>query len=128
MGKLRHVALYADDIEATARFYEEAFGLSRVLQREHVITLSDGVVSLAIADMRVSRTGKRGLDHIGFLVDDMDAAAATLENLGSEHCGQISRTRAVPSIERKYNDPNGLVFDIVTPGHAGPVWGIPQCS
>ena len=84
MGKLRHVALYADDIEKTARFYEQAFGLERVLQREHVITLSDGVVSLAIADMRVSRTGRKGLDHIGFLVEDMDTAAATLESLGSE--------------------------------------------
>ena len=125
MGKLRHVALYADDIEKTARFYEQAFGLERVLQREHVITLSDGVVSLAIADMQVSRTGRKGLDHIGFLVEDLEAAAATLESLGSEHCGQISRTRADPGIERKYSDPNGLVFDIVTPGHAGPVWGIP---
>ena len=125
MGKLRHVALYADDIEKTARFYEQAFGLERVLQREHVITLSDGVVSLAIADMRVSRTGRKGLDHIGFLVEDMEAAAATLASLGSEHCGQISRTRADPGIERKYSDPNGLTFDIVTPGHAGPVWGIP---
>jgi len=125
MGKLRHVALYADDIEKTARFYEQAFGLERVLQREHVITLSDGVVSLAIADMRVSRTGHKGLDHIGFLVEDMEEAAATLESLGSEHCGQISRTRADPGIERKYSDPNGLTFDIVTPAHAGPVWGIP---
>jgi len=125
MGKLRHVALYADDIEKTARFYEQAFGLERVLQREHVITLSDGVVSLAIADMRVSRTGRKGLDHVGFLVEDMEAAAATLESLGSEHCGQISRTLADPGTERKYSDPNGLVFDIVTPGHAGPVWGIP---
>ena len=125
MGKLRHVALYADDIEKTARFYEQAFGLERVLQREHVITLSDGVVSLAIADMRVSRTGRKGLDHVGFLVEDMEAAAARLESLGSAHCGQISRARADPGIERKYSDPNGLVFDIVTPEHAGPVWGIP---
>jgi catechol 2,3-dioxygenase-like lactoylglutathione lyase family enzyme len=125
MGKLRHIALYADDIEATADFYEKAFGLERVLQREHVITLSDGVVSLAIADMRNSHTGKKGLDHIGFLVDDMESAAARLESIGSVHCGQISRTRANPSIERKYSDPNGFVFDIVTPEHARPVWGIP---
>ena len=124
MGKLRHVALYADDIEATADFYEKAFEMARVLQREHVITLSDGVVSLAIVDATRDKNGKKGLDHIGFLVDDMHAAAARLEAIGSEHCGQISRTRADPNIERKYRDPDGLVFDIVTPAHARPVWGI----
>ena len=125
MGKLRHIALYADDIEKTAKFYENAFGMERVLVREQVITLSDGVVSLAIVDTRRHGGGKKGLDHIGFLVEDMDAAAATLDAIGSEHCGQISRTRADPNIERKYRDPDGLVFDIVTPEHARPVWGIP---
>jgi len=124
MAKLRHVALYADDIEATASFYEKAFDMQRVLQREHAITLSDGVVSMAIVNAARRSNGKPGLDHIGFLVDDMDAAAARLEAMGSVHCGQISKRRANPSIERKYSDPNGLVFDIVTPQHAEPVWGI----
>jgi hypothetical protein len=55
----------------------------------------------------------------------MESAAARLESIGSAQCGQISRTRADPSIERKYSDPNGFVFDIVTPEHARPVWGIP---
>ena len=124
MAKLRHVALYADDIEATASFYEKAFDMQRVLQREHAITLSDSVVSMAIVNAARRSNGKPGLDHIGFLVDDMDAAAARLEAMGSVHCGQISKRRANPSIERKYSDPNGLVFDIVTPQHAEPVWGI----
>jgi len=85
MAKLRHVALYADDIEATASFYEKAFDMQRVLQREHAITLSDGVVSMAIVNAARRSNGKPGLDHIGFLVDDMDAAAARLEAMGSVH-------------------------------------------
>jgi catechol 2,3-dioxygenase-like lactoylglutathione lyase family enzyme len=125
MGKLRHVALYADDIEATAAFYEKAFELKRVLVRDFAITLSDGVVSLAIVDARRNPHGRTGLDHVGFLVDDMEAAAAKLTAAGSEHCGQIARERANSGIERKYRDPNGLVFDIVTAEHARPVWGIP---
>ncbi|MEN3355599.1 MAG: hypothetical protein V7640_3757, partial [Betaproteobacteria bacterium] len=68
MGKLRHIALYAEDIEATARFYQRAFGLSRVRQVDGVIALSDGVISLAIADARRNANGGKGLDHIGFLV------------------------------------------------------------
>src|SRR5271157_4129242 len=121
MGKLRHIALYADDIAATAAFYEKAFELERVLVRDYVITLSDGLVSLAIVDARRNPNGKKGLDHIGFLVDDMEKSAATLAAAGSEHCGQISRTRANSNIERKYRDPDGLVFDIVTAEHARPV-------
>ncbi len=125
MGKLRHIALYADDIEATAGFYEKAFDLERVRQLDYVITLSDGVVSLAIVDARRNANGKKGLDHIGFLVDDMEATAAKLAAGGGAHCGQIARTRADSNIERKYRDPEGLVFDIVTAAHARPVWGIP---
>lgn len=125
MGKLRHIALYADNIETTAVFYEKAFDLTRVRELDYVIALSDGVVSLAIVDARRHPNGKKGLDHIGFLVDDMDEAAAKLVAGGSEHCGQIVRTRADSNIERKYRDPNGLVFDIVTAEHARPVWGIP---
>jgi methylmalonyl-CoA/ethylmalonyl-CoA epimerase len=125
MGKLRHVALYTDDMQATAAFYEKAFALERVLEREFAITLSDGVVSLAIVDARRHPQGRKGLDHIGFLVDNMEKSAATLTAAGSEHVGQISRTRADANIERKYRDPDGLVFDIVTAEHARPVWGIP---
>jgi catechol-2,3-dioxygenase len=125
MAKLRHIALYASDMQGTAQFYEKAFGLTRVLERDFAITLTDGVVSLAVVDARRHPQGRTGLDHIGFLVDDMEKSAATLAAIGSEHCGQISRVRADSSIERKYRDPNGLEFDIVTAEHARPVWGIP---
>ncbi len=125
MGKLRHVALYSEDMNATAAFYERAFDLKRVLERDFAITLSDGLVSLAIVDARRHPAGKTGLDHIGFLVDDMEKSSAILAAAGSEHCGHISRARADANIERKYRDPDGLVFDIVTAGHARPVWGIP---
>jgi catechol 2,3-dioxygenase-like lactoylglutathione lyase family enzyme len=124
MGKLRHIALYADDIEATARFYERAFGLARVRQVDGVIALSDGVMSLAIADAKRNAKGGKGLDHIGFLIDDMDAAAAKLEEAGGVHCGQIVRKDANAAVERKYQDPAGMMFDIATPEHARAVWGI----
>ncbi len=125
MGTLRHIALDAYDIEATAGFYEKSFGMERVRQVSNVITLTDGVVSLAIADAKLSKNGHKGLDHFGFVVDDMDAAAVRLEASGGVHCGQIARTRADANIERKYRGPDGIVFDIATPEHACPVWGIP---
>lgn len=125
MGKLRHIALYTDDIEATAGFYQKVFSMERVCQLDYVITLSDGLVSLAIVDARKSKSGSKGLDHIGFLVDDMEAAAAKLEASGGVHCGQISKSTADTNVERKYRAPDGFVFDVVTSEHARPVWGIP---
>ena len=48
MGKLRHIAITAEDPDATARFYETTFGMQRVWSREIGVMLSDGTVSLAV--------------------------------------------------------------------------------
>lgn len=131
MAKLRHVALNVDDIEKTAQFYENAFEMKRVRQSAVAIMLSDGVVSLAIIDANRNanvKDGRKGLHHVGFLVDDMDAGAARVEASGGTYHGQILNIGAGPKSERKYRDPDGLVFDIATPEHARTVWCIPADS
>jgi lactoylglutathione lyase len=85
MGNLRHVALNVDDIEKTAQFYEGAFEMKRVRQSDVAIMLSDGVVNLAIIDASNNanvKDGRKGLHHVGFLVDDMDAGADQVEANG----------------------------------------------
>ena len=42
MAKLRHVAMVVEDMEKTAKFYEESFGMQRVRQSETSIGLTDG--------------------------------------------------------------------------------------
>jgi catechol 2,3-dioxygenase-like lactoylglutathione lyase family enzyme len=127
MGKLRHVTLAVDDMEKTAEFYEQAFEMQRVRQSDVAIMLSDGVVSLAIIDAnRNANSGARkGLHHIGFLVDDMDTAAAKVERGGGIYAGQIKNIGAGPRTERKFTDPDGVPFDVATPEHARKVWCIP---
>lgn len=127
MAKLRHVALAVDDIEKTAAFYEQAFEMQRVRQSDVAIMLSDGVVSLAIIDAnRNANAGARkGLHHFGFLVDEMDGAAARVEKSGGVYFGQIKNIGGGPRSERKYTDPNGVPFDVATPEHARKVWCIP---
>ena len=44
MAKLRHLALSVQDLEASAKFYEDAFGMERIRQSKVAIILSDGVV------------------------------------------------------------------------------------
>lgn len=127
MAKLRHISLSVDDMEKTAAFYEQAFEMKRVRQSNVAIMMSDGVVSLAIIDANRNAnagTGKR-LHHFGFLIDDIDASAAKVEQAGGAYLGQIKEIGGGPRSERKYTDPNGVPFDIVTPEHAKKVWCIP---
>ena len=127
MGKLRHIAIAVPDIQSTARFYEKSFGMQRVRESDVAVMLSDGVVSLAVIDStkNVNAEGRQGLHHFGFLVDDLDQSAGQVEASGGKYYGQIRNIGDGPQSERKYRDPNGIDFDIVSAEHAERVWRIP---
>ena len=126
MAKLRHIAITVDDMEKTASFYEQAFDMKRVRQSDVAIMLSDGIMSLAIIHTaNPNAEGRRGLHHIGFLIDDMDETAGRVEANGGVYHGQIRNIGGGPKSERKYRDPNGIHFDIATAEHARRVWCIP---
>jgi|ERR1700733_12516991 catechol 2,3-dioxygenase-like lactoylglutathione lyase family enzyme len=127
-GKLRHVTLAVTDMEKTAKFYEDSFGLERVRQSNVAIMMSDGVVSLAIIDaLSNPNIGEKGagLHHIGFLIDDMDKASHDVEKSGGHYHGQIKGVGSGRQHERKYRDVNGVAFDVVDEEHAKTVWCIP---
>ncbi len=96
MAKLRHFALAVRDLEKSAEFYENVFGLKRVgredLEIGSGVYLSDGVINLALLSFKGERgSGLKdaksfaGAHHFGFVVDDI-----------AEH-RSASRTRAEPS-------------------------------
>jgi catechol 2,3-dioxygenase-like lactoylglutathione lyase family enzyme len=127
MAKLRHVAMVVEEMEKTAKFYEESFGMKRVRETETAIGLSDGVVSLVIihpSNVNMKGETRRGLHHLGFLIDDMEESAATVEANGAVYGGEILGSGRGPMTERKYRDPNGQMFDITTPEHARETWQI----
>lgn len=128
MAKLRHIAIAVPDIQATARFYEESFGMQRVRESNVAVMLSDGVVSLAIIDSvkNPNAANRSGLHHMGFLVDDLAHAAEQVEQHGGTYFSQIKGVGEGPQSERKYRDPNGIDFDIVNADHARKVWRIPS--
>jgi catechol 2,3-dioxygenase-like lactoylglutathione lyase family enzyme len=126
MAKLRHIAITVDDMEKTAQFYERAFDMKRVRQSDVAIMLSDGVMSLAIIhSQNENAEGRKGLHHIGFLVDDMEQGAARVEESGAVYHGQIKGIGNGPQEERKYRGPDGIHFDVATKAHAKRVWCIP---
>ena len=126
--KLRHIAITVPDPEETASFYENTFGLERVYESAFGVLMSDGTVSLAILNFPTDETagderGKDffGLHHMGFVVDDIEAARAKIEENGGRYHMRIPSRQDSPT-EEKFRDPNGVVFDIVTEEYASKSW------
>jgi lactoylglutathione lyase len=127
MAKLRHIAMVVEETEKTAQFYEKSFGMERVRQTDTAIGLSDGVVSLVIihpSNANMKGDSRRGLHHLGFLVDDMDQESAMVEANGAVRHGGIVNSEQGTETERKYRDPNGQVFDLTSPEYARDYWHI----
>jgi catechol 2,3-dioxygenase-like lactoylglutathione lyase family enzyme len=127
MAKLRHIAMVVEEMEKTAQFYEKSFGMQRVRQTETAIGLSDGVVSLVIihpSNVNMKGDDRRGLHHIGFLVEDMDGESARVEKNGAVRHGSIIHGDTGKETERKYCDPNGQVFDLTSPEYARDYWQV----
>lgn len=127
MAKLRHIAMVVEEMEKTAQFYEKSFGLQRVRQTDTAIGLSDGVVSLVIihpSNVNMKGDDRRGLHHLGFLVDDVDRESAKVEANGAVRHGAIINGEAGTESERKFLDPNGQMFDLTSPNYARDVWRV----
>jgi len=127
MAQIKHIAIRTDNVEKTAAFYRDAFGLQQVGQGQNGIYLTDGHLNLAILNFRPAAAGesmKRGVDHIGFQVDDVDAAVARIESLGGKALDERRSTPADPAGPRSYFEvkcvgPDDQVIDVSSAGWAG---------
>jgi len=129
MAKLRHIAISVPDLEKSAAFYEQTFGLKRV---NFVVTpygdglsLSDGVINLTLLHFHTDEAAgdERGKDfvgihHFGFIVDDLEAMSKKIEDHGGRFHRELKGGGGV-DFERKFRDPDGVVFDISHKGWVG---------
>jgi lactoylglutathione lyase len=118
MSKLRHVALVVSDPEKSAKFYEEAFGMTRCGTARRGIYLTDGTMNLAL--LKVEGNEKPGIFHFGMWVDELDEAEKVIQGAGGTYLA--GRPTSPNSFyECKYRDPDGIVFDVTHTGWAGAV-------
>ncbi len=130
MAQLRHFALVVRDLEKSAKFYESVFELKRVGQETldfaAAIYLSDGTINLAL----LNYFGKRGscLDdaktfvgahHFGFQVDDIATTQKRIEDAGGTFFFDLGNDQEKENFERKFKDPDGIIFDISKKGWLG---------
>jgi lactoylglutathione lyase len=119
MAKLRHVAILVPDPEASAVFFEKAFGMVRAGTARRGIYMSDGVMNVALLRVDPDKE-KVGIFHFGMWVDDLDQAEEQVKAAGATYLK--GRPESPNSFyEAKFRDPNGIVFDMTHKGWAGAV-------
>jgi predicted enzyme related to lactoylglutathione lyase len=119
-ARIRHIALCVKDIKATADFYEKAFGLKRTEIKEGKTAwncyMSDGEVNLALLQYKSEvgsgvPEGWTGIHHFGFQCDDLPKQQKQIEKAGGVFFFDLGEPED-EGFERKFKDPNGIVFDI----------------
>jgi catechol 2,3-dioxygenase-like lactoylglutathione lyase family enzyme len=126
MGKLRHVALVVQNLEESAKFYETVFDMKRAYEVKDVaVYLTDGVMNLAILNYaKTNREGAptadgvKGTHHFGFRVSDLAESQEKIEALGGQYCFDLGDPKGM-NFERKFRDPEGIIFDISEKGWYG---------
>lgn len=128
MARIKHIAIRTNDVEKTAAFYKEAFGLEQVGLGQSGIYLTDGYLNIAILSMRAvveGETMKLGVDHVGFQVDDVNATVAKIRRLGGKALNERNEVdRVDPSKPQSYFEvkcvvPDDQVIDVSNAGWAG---------
>jgi len=136
MPKIKHIALSTQDVEGTARFYIEVFGMKEVGKIDDPGTrgcfLTDGDINLAILNFKndtaagVERGNAwSGIHHIGFQVESLDAIGERLAQAGSERREDVEQALGVGgrqahgNVEVKYTGPDGVMLDVSETGWLG---------
>jgi predicted enzyme related to lactoylglutathione lyase len=129
-ARLRHFAVVVKDLQKAARFYETVFELKRVgeetLDFASAVYLTDGVINLALLNYKGERgSGLKnakdfvGAHHFGFQVDDLTETQKRIEAAGGQFFFDLGNDAEKENFERKFKDPDGIIFDISKKGWQG---------
>ena len=132
MARLRHFAVCVKDLDNAAKFYEKVFELKRIAREDleigSAIYMSDGVINLALLNFSAGAGGKAsdlknsvgfvGAHHFGIQVDDLAETQRRIEENGGKFFFDLGDERH-GNFERKFKDPDGVIFDISEHGWQG---------
>jgi catechol 2,3-dioxygenase-like lactoylglutathione lyase family enzyme len=130
MARLRHFAVCVRNLEKSAKFYSDVFDLKQVGREDidigSAIYMSDGVINLALLkfssgkgnNIAGDQTKAVGANHFGFQVDDLKETQRRIEAAGGTFFFDLGDERQ-GNFERKFKDPDGVVFDISQHGWIG---------
>ena len=137
MPKIKHIALSTQDVDTTAKFYIDVFGMKEIAKIDapgaRGYYLSDGDLNLAILNFKIDAVagvergkGWSGIHHIGFQVENLEAIAEKLAAAGSEPRHDVNEAlgvghghRQAENVEVKYRGPDGIMIDVSETGWVG---------
>lgn len=134
MGKLRHIAIASRDPDRHAEYFSTVFGMEirgRIDSRNATgFYLTDGTVNVAVLKFKNAPAAGVpldyvGLHHIGFEVDDLDAALDRHVAAGYEPRHDVNIAQGLgaspdkDNAEYKLSGPDGLMIDISQKGWVG---------
>src|SRR5215470_6885247 len=137
MPKIKHIALSTQDVDGTAKFYIDVFGMKEIAKIDSPgasgYYLSDGDLNLAILKFKSDAVagverGKAwsGIHHIGFQVESLEDITERLAAAGSEPRHDVNRALGVGpgfeshgNVEVKYSGPDGVMVDVSETGWVG---------
>jgi catechol 2,3-dioxygenase-like lactoylglutathione lyase family enzyme len=137
MPKIKHIAISTQDVDKTAKFYIDVFGLKEIGKVDSPgargYYLSDGDLNIAILNFKKDEVagverGKdwSGIHHIGFQVESLEEIAEKLAGAGSEPRHDVNQAlgvgqghRAGGNVEVKYSGPDGVMLDVSETGWVG---------
>lgn len=137
MPKIKHIAISTQDVDKTAKFYMDVFGMKEIAKLDGPgakgYYLSDGDLNLAILNFKSDAVagvergkGWSGIHHIGFQVESLEAIAERLAAAGSEPRQDVNQALGVGhgrreggNVEVKYNGPDGVMIDVSETGWVG---------
>ena len=123
-ARIRHVAIYTENYEKTARFYQTMFGMKKITtgmtdekgdynpNRGHI---SDGVIGLALLQRHAGI--RSGLDHFGFEVQSNETVRERLRR-DYPDLRVAASLEHVPFSVLRIQDPAGTHIDISQKGAA----------
>ena len=137
MPKIKHIALSTQDVDKTAKFYMDVFGMKEIAKLDGPgakgYYLSDGDLNLAILNFKSDAVagverGKEwsGIHHIGFQVESLEEIAEKLKAAGSEPRHDVNAALGVGegrrhggNVEVKYSGPDHVMVDVSETGWVG---------
>jgi glyoxylase I family protein len=135
MAKIKHIALSTQDVDGTAKFYIDVFGMKEIGKIDNPNArgyyLSDGDINLAILNFKndavagVERgKGFSGIHHFGFQVDSLEEITDKLAAAGSKARDDVNTALGVghgryANVEVKYSGPDGVMVDVSESGWVG---------
>jgi glyoxylase I family protein len=137
MPKIKHIAISTQDVDKTAKFYIDVFGMKEIAKLDgpgaRGYYLSDGDLNLAILNFKSDAVagverGKNwsGIHHIGFEVESLEEITEKLAAAGSAPRDDVNQALGVGhgrreggNVEVKYTGPDGVMIDVSETGWVG---------